>query len=127
MRRSPTAKFGNKYCWVLNNQIVPYQKQLKEEIQNAGGIFFHSKKEAKRFIALKFLLNAKEIQELVLQPKYPLYGKGGSKICSYVADFQYKVGNDTVVEDTKGFKTADYKLKAKLFKDNYPGLIFKES
>ena len=34
--------------------------------------------------------------------------------CTYVADFVYKEGGKTVVEDTKGFRTKDYIIKRKL-------------
>jgi hypothetical protein len=34
--------------------------------------------------------------------------------CSYIADFVYTEDGKQVVEDTKGFRTADYKIKRKL-------------
>ena len=36
------------------------------------------------------------------------------KEVGYVADFVYEVAGKTVVEDSKGFRTADYKIKRKL-------------
>lgn len=89
------------------------------------GITFDSKAEAWRYAELKFLVRAKEIGDLKLQPKYQLLGKGLTKICSYIADFQYvELAPDgyvkrMVVEDVKGVRTPVYRLKAKLFKDNF--------
>ena len=89
-----------------------------------NGIRFASKAEAARYLVLKEMARTKEISNLELQPKYDL--PGGIK---YVADFAYvRRGTSTdgkwrirqpVTEDVKGFKTAVYKLKAKLFKEKY--------
>lgn len=97
------------------------------------GIVFDSKKEAKRFAELSLLETAGTISDLQRQVKYVLIpaqrepdtvgarggikkGKVIEKECSYIADFVYKdlTLNETVVEDTKGFKTRDYIIKRKL-------------
>ncbi len=87
------------------------------------GITFDSKAEAKRYGELKLLERGKQIGDLRLQPKFTLFGKGGTKICDYIADFQYvdlcQIEGVTVVEDVKGVRTPVYRLKAKLFRDNY--------
>ena len=103
---------------------------------SVDGIIFDSKKEAKRYRELKLLEQAGEIANLQRQVKYTLiepqyiptgeiYKRGSKKgqpkmelaerECAYYADFVYtdKTGN-TVVEDTKGMKTQDYKIKRKL-------------
>lgn len=100
------------------------------------GIFFDSKKEARRYAELKMMLRAGEISDLELQKKFelipaqyetvPRYGKNGKRLkdgkrciensCVYKADFVYtdnKTGQ-IVVEDTKGFRTTDYIIKRKL-------------
>ncbi len=43
------------------------------------------------------------------------------KICSYIADFRYKRGEEVVVEDTKGVITQVFRLKKKLVEALYPG------
>jgi hypothetical protein len=79
------------------------------------GIKFASKKEAKRYGELKMLERAGEIFDLQLQPRFGLIVER-KKICTYVGDFQYVTKDGRpVVEDAKGFKTPEYKLKAKLF------------
>ena len=98
-----------------------------------NGIEFASKKEANRYIALLDEQQRGYITDLQTQVKYVLIpaqrepdtvGVRGGKIkgkliereCSYIADFVYKdrLTEETIVEDTKGFKTKDYKIKRKL-------------
>src|SRR4051812_49216783 len=81
------------------------------------GIRFASKREAKRYQDLKLLERAKVIRDLELQPRFKIE-VGGLLICTYVADFQYRVCTDNrlVVEDSKGVETAVFKLKRKLLK-----------
>ena len=98
-----------------------------------NGIVFDSKKEAKRYSELSLLEKARAITELQRQVKYVLIpaqrepdtvgarggikkGKTIEKECAYIADFVYKdlTLNETVLEDTKGFKTKDYIIKRKL-------------
>lgn len=96
-------------------------------------ITFSSKKEKERYNQLKLMLQAGEVSELVLQPKFLLQdsfvdNKGKThRAIYYVADFQYKVKVLTVVEDSKGYPTPAYKLKKKLFLFKYPDYIFIES
>lgn len=85
------------------------------------GITFASAKEARRYGELKLMERAGLVRLLTLQPRYPL--KVNDKlVCTYVADFSYSTANGEgggigkmIVEDAKGFKTPEYKLKAKLF------------
>ena len=84
------------------------------------GITFDSLKEYRRFCELSLLEKAGTITELKRQVKYELIpsqrvgGKVAERACTYVADFVYKQHGETVVEDTKGFKTKDYIIKRKL-------------
>lgn len=77
------------------------------------GVTFDSLKEARRYQALKLLLAAKEIDDLVLQPKLRL-AVNGVKVCDYRADFAYLEHGLRVWEDCKGMRTAAYILKKKL-------------
>lgn len=97
------------------------------------GIKFDSIKESKRYRELKILERAGLIRELKLQPAFtliPSFKKNGKtyRKASYIADFQYyDVGKkQTVIEDTKGYKTEVYKLKKKLFEYKYSDLEIKE-
>ena len=81
-----------------------------------------SKKEHKRAGQLKLMQMAGEISNLREQVSFELIpaqrDKAGSLIersCRYIADFVYndKQGN-LVVEDTKGVRTKEYRIKRKL-------------
>lgn len=90
------------------------------------GITFDSKSEAKRYQELKLLERGGAIQNLSLQPRFLLqegfYDEWEDKkvrAIEYVADFQYDENGITIVEDVKGMKTSDYKIKRKLFIKKY--------
>lgn len=59
------------------------------------------------------LERAGKISNLTTQVKFSLDIEG-IHICNYIADFCYDENNDVIVEDCKGVRTPDYKLKAKL-------------
>ncbi len=99
------------------------------------GHTFDSKKEAKRYHTLKFMQHCGVISDLELQPKYILQEKfvhkGESyRQISYSADFRYKKGSETWVEDTKSKITAkkrDYVIRKKLLLKQHPELNFIET
>lgn len=100
-----------------------------------GGEVFDSRKELKRYNQLMMLQSRGEISDLKRQVEYELlpnqyeiierYSEKTGKrlkdekrlverrVC-YVADFVYQKYGETIVEDTKGFKTKDYILKRKM-------------
>lgn len=90
-----------------------------------NGMTFDSKKEARRYKELLLLEKAGAIQDLQTQVKYVLIpsqridGKVVERECAYKADFVYIENGETVVEDTKGFKTKDYIIKRKLMLKEY--------
>lgn len=100
------------------------------------GITFDSVKEYRRWCELLLLARAGKIKNLSRQVEYELIpaqyepdtvgARGGVKRgkllerkVSYVADFVYTQDGNTVVEDTKGFKTKDYIIKRKLMLYRY--------
>jgi hypothetical protein len=107
----------------------------KKITDQATGYVFDSKKEYRRWQELKFMEKAGQILNLQRQVKYVLIpaqheryerysNKTGKQLkdgvrclekeVSYIADFVYEQAGKTVVEDTKGFRTADYIIKRKL-------------
>ena len=99
-----------------------------------NGEIFDSKKEYKRYTELLLLQKSGKIKDLRRQVKYTLIpaqrddkNKLLERECSYYADFVYKdiQTDDTIVEDTKGFKTAEYIIKRKLMLMMY-GIRIKE-
>lgn len=84
------------------------------------GITYDSVKEYSRHQDLLLLERAGAIQGLQRQVRFELIpsqrydGKVIERPCFYVADFVYQENGQTIVEDTKGFKTKDYVLKRKM-------------
>lgn len=104
---------------------MPSKYRAKPKIVN--GIRFASQREAKRYSELKLLERLGEIHDLQLQPRFPLK-VDGSLVCTYVADFSYRNAKDSawIIEDSKGFRTEAYKIKAKLLKALNPGIDHRE-
>ena len=88
--------------------------------ETVNGKTFDSRKEARRYKELCLLERAGQITDLQTQVKFVLIpsqrvkGKVVERQCAYIADFVYKENGQTVVEDTKGFKTKEYILKRKM-------------
>lgn len=82
-----------------------------------NGIVFDSKKEAKRYCELRLLEKADEISDLEIHVVYHL-DVHGYHICNYEADFVYRKKDEDkrTVEDVKGFRTPEYRLKKELMK-----------
>lgn len=83
------------------------------------GIQFDSAKEAKRYIKLRDMEKAGKIQGLRLQVPFellPSFECDGVKYrgMKYIADFVYYRDGVRVVEDVKGVKTPEYRMKKKL-------------
>ena len=99
------------------------------------GYVFDSKKEYRRWLELRIMEKTGRITKLQRQVKFVLIpaqyeryerysDKTGKRLkdgmrcvekeTSYVADFVYEIAGKTFVEDTKGFRTADYIIKRKL-------------
>lgn len=112
----------------MNKRIIGGYKNSKYKNQKVlvNGIRFASKKEANRYIELKWLEKTNKIKELELQkkfelqPSYKIENHTIRPIC-YYADFYYYdiLKGKYIVEDTKGYRTEVYKLKKKLFEYKY--------
>lgn len=97
------------------------------------GVVYDSKKEAKRSVILQQeerygLIKHLERQVVFeLQPGYT--NNQGKKIrpITYRADFTYEKEGQKIVEDTKGWKTPEYRIKKKLFEYKFPEYTFVES
>lgn len=77
------------------------------------GHTFDSKREGDRYLVLKALQVAGAISGLRLQ--CPIRCEvNGVRVCDYVADFVYLRAGTEVVEDVKGYRTREYRLKKRL-------------
>lgn len=90
------------------------------------GIEFDSKLEGEYYLHLKEMKAQGVILDFSLQPKFLLQdsfkknGKTFRKI-EYVADFLITLlDGEKEVIDVKGFETADFKIKRKIFEKKYP-------
>jgi len=65
------------------------------------------------------------INKVEPQKTFTLYGRGGSKICGHRVDFllTFTDGHQEAWE-AKGFATEIWRLKRKLFEDNYPEITY---
>lgn len=110
----------------VNTQERARVSKYRNQKRRVDNITFDSKAEARRYQELKALLNAGEITKLTIQPNFILQDafvdEDGVRVraITYRADFSYtdKDGRQ-IVEDVKGYRTADYKIKAKLFRFLY--------
>ena len=82
------------------------------------GITFDSGAESRRYSELVLLERAKDIRGLERQPRFRLE-VGGVHVCTYVADFSYWRGDERIVEDVKGVRTATFIIKKKLMRAIY--------
>lgn len=127
-------------------RLTPAQEQLREAqravrgtkgnkyharaVVLPDGTRFDSQREYARWCALELMAQAGQIRELRRQVHYPLHSMGGVVLASYVADFVYIEADDRgwhlVTEDSKGLRTALYKLKAKWMRTEY-GITIRET
>jgi len=102
----------------------PIKSKYKSKKTEYNGVLYDSKKEANRAKQLDFALKNGLITNLKRQVKYTwiethTLEKGNSLEVetkrTYIADFIYinDIGIE-VIEDVKGFKTAEYKKKKKI-------------
>lgn len=104
-----------------------YNKYGAKKSTCAQGHMHDSRKEAIRCNELHLLLRAKQITGLEVQKKFSLIparqypNMKNERSLDYVADFVYidRASGKMIVEDCKGYKTKDYIIKRKLFKDKY--------
>ena len=109
----------------------PSKNKYRNRKVIVDGLSFDSILEAHRYSVLRSRLDAGEISDLRLQPRFTL-AEGfrdldGTYIrpVQYIADFSYKANGIRIVEDAKGFRTEGYTIKRKLLKDKY-GLSIRE-
>jgi len=101
------------------------------------GILFPSIKQAERYQELKLLeksglirnlrieqLHKKELTFTLQEGFRDATGKKWRAI-KYVGDFRYIENGQDVVEDAKGYKTKEFRIKEKMFRYRYPEIVFK--
>lgn len=89
------------------------------------GITFHSNAEAMEYAKLKQMQDMGLIDNLKLQVPFRLFGIGGTEIGVYTVDFTYTDGGLNVAHESKARSEKVFEMRLKLFKDNYPGWVFR--
>ena len=92
---------------------MPRRNKFNARKVEVDGLKFDSMAEARRWRTLSALEAEGKIAALDRQVRFSLR-VNGHRIADYVADFVYQHGGAVVVEDVKGVRTPEYKLKAKL-------------
>lgn len=107
------------------------QSKYRNRKTTVDGFTFDSRKEANRYLELKFLEATGEITDLelqvpfTLQPAFRDCNGEWQRDIKYIADFVYKdKDGKQVIEDVKGKRTAVYMIKKKMML--YKGLKITE-
>jgi hypothetical protein len=99
----------------LTTEDGPKRSKYGNRRTEYGGMMFDSQREASRAVELDMLKRAGEVLCWTPHVVFPL-----AKGVSYEADFVIVYTDWHVeVEDTKGFRTKEYRIKKKLFAERY--------
>ena len=90
-----------------------------------NGVQYDSQGEAFLASQINLMLLAGLLTRVARQVSYDLRGYNGGLICRHVVDFVLEFADGhTELWEYKGVPTPDYKIKKKLFEDNYPNLTY---
>lgn len=121
---SPETRAANAHL-LQETAVSPKRHKYNAQPTIIDGIRFDSKKEARRYVELNQMQAQGLIHDLALQPRFELLeaftDKTGKRhrAINYTADFEYREGDNIVIEDVKGVETAVFKIKRKLFCKKY--------
>jgi len=110
---------------------TPVEQKYKSKKTKIDGHTFPSRMEAKRYLQLKQLEKAGEVDKFILQPSFELqpsfkWRGETQRAITYVADFGVWYPDGTItVEDTKGMETPVFKIKKKMLHYHYPEVNLK--
>lgn len=110
--------------------VIAKKKEKVNKFNNkkvvVNGISFDSKMEADFYLYILEQIEEGIVEEFERQPEFILqegFTKRGLKFLpiKYKADFELWLADGTnYVVDVKGFETADFKIKKKMFEKRYP-------
>ncbi len=116
----------NRAMAQLNHGAKEKRAKYGNKKKVINGLTFDSTKEARRYQDLELQQRSRYITDLRRQVKFPV-NVNGVFICDWFADFTYRDRDGKLmVEDTKGIKTDEYRLKKKLVQAIY-GIIILET
>ena len=114
-------------------KVAKNASKYKNRKVERNGAQYDSKKEAARGAVLELKQRMGEVSELTRQVKFVLQesfkmpskktkqGFETIKEIAYIADFTYFMGGKFYIEDVKGYKTPEYKIKAKMLRKKIAG------
>lgn len=115
MKLNPDLAARNPQVASIDSSDPPKRSKYGNKRTLYQGVVYDSQREASRAVELDLLKRAGEIICWQHHVIFPL-----SKGVSYEADFVVIYPDLHVeIEDTKGFRTHEYKIKAKLFQEKY--------
>ncbi|MFA5079933.1 MAG: DUF1064 domain-containing protein [Dehalococcoidia bacterium] len=115
MKNNPDLAARNPEVASIDPPGEPKRSKYGNKRTLYNGMVYDSQREASRAVELDLLRRAGEVICWQHHVVFPL-----SKGVSYEADFVVVYPDLHVeVEDTKGFRTHEYKIKAKLFREKY--------
>jgi Protein of unknown function (DUF1064) len=103
--------------FVETGEVAPRARNKFNAVKKeSNGRTYDSGDEARRSVDLQWLRHLGKISDLQYQVRFEIIPEQeGESAAEYVADFTYKDENGNyVVEDVKGHRTAEYRLKRKL-------------
>ena len=132
-KRTKTAQILTNQAEIIQGlgtkvKVAKNRSKYKNRKVERGGIKYDSGKEAKRAFDLEIKQRKGEVSELKRQVKFVLQdsfkipskktkqGFETIKEIAYIADFTYFMGGQFYIEDVKGYKTPEYKIKAKMLR-----------
>lgn len=132
-KRTKTAQILTNRAEIIQGlgskaKVAKNRSKYKNRKVERGGIKYDSQKEAKRAFDLELKQRKGEVSELKRQVKFTLQDsfeipskktKQGFETIReiiYKADFTYFMGGQFYIEDVKGYKTPEYKIKAKMLR-----------
>jgi len=90
-----------------------------------NGRLYDSKGEAQLAQNIDLLVRVGEVKQVTPQAVFKLRGQNGSIVCKHIVDFLLEMADGTIEAwEYKGMETATWKLKRKLFVDNYPHIKY---
>jgi hypothetical protein len=131
IKRRASGKAKNPASnWLSAHGNTPFRKSKRGKFnangRRIGDHWFPSKAEADRFEQLFEMQQRGIIAELEMQVPFPCM-VNGQLVCTYVADFRYRIrprqlGSRVLVEEVKGMRTNEYKIKRKLLAALHPAI-----
>ena len=115
MKLNPDLAARNPQVASIDSSVPPKRSKYGNKRTLYQGVVYDSQKEASRAVELDLLKQAGEVLCWVPHVMFPL-AKGIKYECDFVI-----VWHDwsVTIEDVKGVRTKEYKIKAKLFREKY--------